>query len=389
MSKRIVLIGPMYPYRGGIAHFFETMYWGLRERGHHVDAVTFSRQYPSLLFPGKSQFELGATPARAVPAERWIDSINPATWFSAVSKIAQSQPDVAIFKYWIPFLAPAFGRLARSLSKRGIQQLVVVDNALPHERRWGDRVLGRYFFKAMDGCVVMSSAVERDLDLLKVSVPRVFAPHPVYDVFGQPVDRKQARDELGIPQEAPLLLFFGFVRRYKGLDILLRSMPKVLRAMPDARLVVAGEFYDDEADYRNLISSMNLDRNVTVHARYIPKEMVAKYFAAANVVVQPYVSATQSGVAQIAYQFDRPLIVTDVGGLAEVIPHEVAGLVVKPNDPNALAESVIRFFSEALEDQLVAGVQEQKQKYSWGQLLDALESLMSSDSRTSPSGRVA
>lgn len=376
VSKRIVLVGPMYPYRGGIAHFFETMYWGLRERGHHVDAVTFSRQYPGLLFPGKSQFETGPEPDRVVPAERWLDSINPATWFSTAARIARTQPDVAVFKYWIPFLAPAFGRVARSLSRRGIKQLVVVDNALPHERRWGDHAMGRYFFRAMDGCVVMSSAVNRDLDQLNVTCPRVFAPHPVYDVFGKPTDRRLARDELGIPSNVPVLLFFGFIRRYKGLHVLLKSMPRVLEVLPDAKLVIAGEFYEDEGEYRQMIDSMKLERSVMVHARYIEKEAVSKFFAAANVVVQPYMSATQSGVAQIAYQFDRPLIVTDVGGLAELIPHEIAGLVVPPDDPPALANAVIRFFDEDLEAQLSAGVQSQKKNYSWDRLLDALESQM-------------
>ena len=376
VSRRIVLIGPMYPYRGGIAHFFETMYWGLRERGHRVDAVTFSRQYPRLLFPGKSQFEVGPEPERVVPADRWLDSVNPVSWHKAAARIVQLQPDVAVFKYWIPFLAPAFGRLARLLARRGIQQLVVVDNALPHERRWGDHMLGRYFFRAMDGCVVMSSAVDRDLDRLKVTVPRVFAPHPVYDVFGEAADRRSSREELGLGATAPVLLFFGFVRRYKGLHVLLRSMPRILEALPDARLVVAGEFYEDEGEYRDLITSLGLDSSVMVHADYIPKDQVATYFAAANVVVQPYVSATQSGVAQIAYQFDRPLVVTDVGGLSELIPHELAGLIARPNDHAALAATVIRFFAENLEAQLTAGVRAQKQNYSWGRLLDALESLM-------------
>ena len=374
--RRIVLIGPMYPYRGGIAHFFETMYWGLCERGHTVSAVTFSRQYPAWLFPGKSQFETGPPPERVVPAVRWLDSVNPVSWFRTAAKIAEGQPDVAIFKYWLPFLAPAFGRLARSLQSRGIQCLVVVDNALPHERRWGDIVMGRYFFRAMDGCVVMSDAVAKDMDRLQVTAPRSFAPHPVYDVFGAAADRRQARTELGLPLDAPVLLFFGFVRKYKGLHVLLESMPHVLKALPEAHLVIAGEFYQDEGEYRRIIADMGLEQSVTVHAAYIPTEEVSKYFAAANVVVQPYVSATQSGVAQVAYQFDRPLIVTDVGGLGEVIPHEVAGLVVPPNDPLALARAVKRFFEEQLEPQLTSGVRQQKKQYSWERLLSEVESLM-------------
>ena len=374
--RRIVLIGPMYPYRGGIAHFFETMYWGLQERGHEVSAVTFTRQYPEWLFPGKTQFETGTPPNQVVPATRWIDSINPLTWFGTASKIARKQPEAAIFKYWTPFLAPAFGSIARSLGRRDIKRLVVVDNALPHERRWGDQVLGKYFFRAMDGCVVMSSTVDEDLDRLDVKGPRVSAPHPVYDVFGEAADRQTARDEFGLSPDAPVLLFFGFVRRYKGLHILLESMPRILQSLPTARLLVAGEFYEDEAAYRRMIDSMQLSDRVIVHARYIPMETVPKYFAAADVVVQPYISATQSGVAQVAYQFDKPLIVTHVGGLAELIPHEVAGLVVPPNNPFALAQAVIRFFEDNLGMQLTEGVRQQKKQFSWGRLLDAVESLM-------------
>lgn len=375
-SRRIVLIGPMYPYRGGIAHFFETMYWSLQARGHEMHAVTFTRQYPKLLFPGKTQFETGAEPECVVPAERLIDSVNPVTWYRTARRIARDGSDVAIFKYWMPFFAPAFGTIARLLARRGIKSVVVVDNALPHERRPGDFALGRYFFRAMAGCVVMSDAVSRDMDRLGVTAQREFAAHPVYDVFGKPADRGVAREALGLPADAPVLLFFGFVRRYKGLHVLLDSMVQVVERLPEARLVIAGEFYDDERPYRERIATTGLADSVIVHPRYVPMEEVAKYFAAADVVVQPYVSATQSGVAQVAYQFDKPLITTNVGGLGEVVPHERAGLIVPPDDPSALAKAIQRFFTEDLAARLGEGVRQHKLQFGWDRLLDAVEVLM-------------
>ncbi len=375
-SRRIVLVGPMYPYRGGIAHLSETMAACLLERGHRVHAVTFTRQYPSLLFPGRTQYETGTKVERAVDAERLIDAINPFSWWRAAGRIQELGADVVIFRYWIPFFAPVFGTIARILARKNIQSIVVVDNALPHERRPGDVVLGRYFFGAMQGCVAMSSAVDRDLDQLKVSCSRALAPHPVYDSFGKPSDRVRAREKMGLAKDLPVILFFGFVRRYKGLHVLLDSMPAVRDALPDVRLLVAGEFYDDEEPYQKKVKSLDLQNQVKLVNQYIPKDEVADYFAAADVVVQPYLSATQSGVAQVAYQFEVPIITTDVGGLAEIVPHEEAGLIVPPDDAAALASAIVRYFADDMQASLTAGVRRQKQSLGWDQLLDAIESLM-------------
>jgi len=373
--KRFVLVGPMYPYRGGIAHFLETMYRGLQARGHEVAAVTFTRQYPELLFPGKTQYEAGVA-ADPVPAVRLIDTVNPVSWFKAARHIEAMAPDAVIFKYWMPFFAPAFGTIARRVRRCGAKILVAVDNALPHERRPGDIALGRYFFKTVDGCVVMSDAVARDLKTLGVTAPVRQVVHPVYDLFGEAMPREAARRRLGLPPEAPVMMFFGFVRKYKGLHVLLDAMPRIIEALPEARLVVAGEFYDDEAPYRHFIAEHGLEAHVQIHADYIANDAVPVYFSAADVVVQPYVSATQSGVAQVAFHFDVPAIITDVGGLAEVVPHEKAGLVVPPGDPDALAAAVVRFFKEAMGPRLAEGVRQEKQKYSWDRLYEALEALL-------------
>ncbi len=366
----------MYPYRGGIAHLSERMAKGLVERGHDVYAITFTRQYPALLFPGKTQYETEANPERAVVAERLIDSLNPYSWWKTVKRIRELGAETVIFRYWVPFFAPAFGTIARGLAKYNIKSVAVVDNALPHERRIGDFTLGHYFFRAVNGCVVMSASVGRDLDTLGVSCPRAFAPHPLYDSFGKPADATRARRKLQLDPDAPVILFFGFIRKYKGLHILIDCMQEVKQALPGICLLVAGEFYEEEDICKEKIKKLDLSRQVRLFNRYIPQDDVADYFAAADVVVQPYLSATQSGVAQVAYHFEVPVITSDVGGLAEVVPHEEAGLIVPPNDPPALAGAIIRYFSDKMQDRLIQGVKRQKHRFGWDRLLDAIESVM-------------
>ena len=373
--KKLVLVGPMYPYRGGIAHFLETMRSGLVERGHTVCALTFTRQYPGFLFPGKTQLDgslVGTQPA----ARRTIDSINPLSWFKAARLIAQSDSEAVIFQYWMPFLAPAFGTIARRLDRHGIKTVVIVHNAIPHERHTGDITLGRYFLKAASGCVVMSDSVSSDLESMGVNVPKRLAAHPVYDLFGKTLDRQLARASLGLPPGVPVLLFFGFIRPYKGLRVLLEAMPRILLHLPDARLVVAGQCYDNEKSYRDLIGSLRLGDHIRFDSAYIPNGDVPTYFSAADVVVQPYVAATQSGVAQIAFNFDKPLITTDVGGLAEVVHHEFNGLLVPPEDAERLADAVIRFFKEDMRKRLEEGVRKKKRAFGWNALYEAVESLL-------------
>ena len=374
--RRIVLVSPMYPYRGGIAHLSERMATSLIARGYEVHAITFIRQYPTFLFPGRTQYETGVVPDRAVEAERLIDSLNPYSWWRAARRIRELRGEVVIFRYWLPFFAPAFGTIVRGLARHDIKSIVVVDNALPHKRQVGDFVLGRYFFKVVQGCVVMSSAVGRDLDKLKVSCPRAFAPHPIYDTFGEPADRVQARKKLQLDQDSPVILFFGFIRQYKGLHVLIDSMQEIKHELPDIRLLVAGEFYENETECKEKIEEFGLSEQVSLFNQYIPKNEVADYFAAADVVVQPYLSATQSGVAQVAYHFEVPIITSNVGGLAEVIPHEKAGLIVPPNDSSALAKAIIRYFSDEMQDELTRGVKQQKKRFGWDRLLDAIESVM-------------
>ena len=368
-----VLLGPMHPYRGGIAHFLEKMYSDLPARGHQVSAVTFKRQYPTSLFPGRTQY-VDDHNDRPGPALRLLDTLNPLTWYATARHIVRLQPDAVIFNYWMPFFAPAFGTIAGYLRRRGIKSLALVHNALPHERRLGDVALSKYFLRRCDGLVALSDAVVRDLQRLGVRGGIQRTEHPIYDIFGDPLPQSAARKALDLPEDAPVLLFFGFIRRYKGLHVVLEAMPAVLEALPEARLVIAGEFYEQEVEYRAQIEAIG--SHVLLRAEYIPDEAIGRYFSAADVVVQPYLSATQSGVAQIAYHFEKPLIVTDVGGLAEVVPDGIAGLVVPPASPEALAAAIVRYFNEHLHDRLVEGVRREKQKYSWDRLYGALEAML-------------
>jgi glycosyltransferase involved in cell wall biosynthesis len=388
--RRIVLVGPAYPYRGGIAQFANSMARGLRLRGHDVSTVTFSRQYPRWLFPGKSQFEseqdeadheegrLQEVEARGQSVFSLIDSLSPPSWYSAGERIADMGPDAVIFQYWLPFFAPAYGAVARRLRKRirTVRILAVAHNILPHERRPGDAALARYFLRKCDAVAALSASVSSDARSLPLDVEIRTLSHPVYDHFGEAMPRERARERLGLSAEAEVMLFFGFVRKYKGLHVLLEALPEITSARPQAHLVVAGEFYDDEDRCRALIRARGLERRVHTFNHYIPEQEVSTYFSAADVIVQPYVSATQSGVVQTAYHFDRPVIVSDVGGLAEVVPHEQAGLVVEPNDAAELAAACIRFFSEGMSERLTEGVRREKAKHGWGPFLEAVEEMI-------------
>ncbi len=371
---KVFLLSTAYPYRGGIAHFVEALARGLTDRGDDVQLVTFTRQYPERLFPGKTQLET-APPPEDLRIKRLLDTLNPLSWWQTARFIAREKPDMVILKYWMPFFAPAFGTVVRYLRKRGIPAIAIVDNAIPHEKRLGDVLLSRWFLNACKGLVVMSASVQRDVETLGVRRPLRLVAHPIYNLFGHSIPKSQARQHLQIQEKTPVLLFFGFIRRYKGLHILLEAMPIIKAALSDVKLLVAGEFYEDASPYQTQIQALGIGDAVQLHSTYIPNDQVPIFFSAADVVVQPYITATQSGVAQIAFHFDKPTILTDVGGLAEVVPDGVAGLVVPPENPRALAAAVIRFFREDLAPRLTQGVQTEKAKYDWGHLYKAIDEL--------------
>lgn len=371
---RITIVGTAYPLRGGIAHYNALLYRELSAAGHTVDIVTFRRQYPAFLFPGKTQNEEGGADSFRVPSEAIVDSINPVTWVTAGRLIRSRLPDLVVFKYWLPFFGPCFGTIAR-VATRGTKAKVVFicDNVIPHERRPGDRAFTRYAFGAADGFVVQSRAVEQDLRALVPGARSEFVPHPVYTGFGSAVPRPEARARLGIDARH-VLLFFGYIRRYKGLDVLLDAMA-LLAGRLDVALLVVGEFYDDEGHYRDRIRRLGIGKSVTVRSDYVPNDDVKYYFSAADAAVLPYTSATQSGIAQIAYNFELPVIASAIGGLPEVVRDGETGLLVPPGNPAALAEAIVRYFTSVDAARLRLNVREERKLYSWDNLVGALERL--------------
>ena len=365
---RVVVVAPLWPLRGGIAHFAGSMARDLASRGHDVTAVTFSRQYPERLFPGKTQLDTGPAPDGVPRADALLDTLDPRTWARTAKQIADGRADVAVLHYWMPFVAPALGTLARALRRRGVRVVTVVHNALPHEAGPLDAPLARYALGAADRLVVMSESVRADVERLGIRVSVRVAAHPAYDHFGASVGRIEARRRLGLPADAPVLLFFGFVRAYKGIGVLLSAMPSVAVRVPGVRLVVAGEFYGDEAALRQ--QAAGLGETVRFDADYIPDAHVADYFGAATAVVQPYLSATQSGVAGIAFHFGRAVVTTDVGGLAADVGD--AGLVVPPGDPAALADALVQVLTGDTAERLGARSLA-RGRASWSDLSAAVE----------------
>ncbi len=379
---RILIVGTAFPLRGGIAHYVSLLYATLKKRGHWVHIISFARQYPKFLFPGKTQEEIGET-AIPLASDVVIDSVNPVTWIKAGRMAAAYKPDLLIFKFWLPFFAPAYGmiaRVAKRITRRAGHECKVIfiaDNVIPHEKHPGDRAFTNYAFKAVDGFIVQSDAVERDLLTVDPTAKYIKLPHPIYEIFGERVDRNEARRSLGIPIDAPVVLFFGYIRKYKGLDILLHAMPEMLKALPELRVVVAGEFYGDREEFLTLIKDLRIpEKNLVLATDYIPNEEVAKYFSLSNVVVLPYRTATQSGIVQIAYNFDVPVIATDVGGLSEVVIDGVSGMIVKEAKPELVAQATLRFFREHMEPALVEGVKNEKKKYSWDHFVEGIENWM-------------
>ncbi len=373
----VALVGPAYPHRGGIAQFLAILYEHLA-RTHTASFFSFTRQYPSFLFPGETQFETGE-PAVRVPARRMLDSIGPLSWVRTGRAIAAAGADVAVFKWWTPFFGPSFGTVARVARRGGRTRIVFIcDNAIPHERRIVDMPFTRYAFDAVDGFIVMSEAVHDDLRSL---LPRArhdsirFVPHPVYEQFGAlPCTREEARARLGIPADHRVLLAFGYIRAYKGLHVLIDAMPAVRAQKPTTCLIV-GEFYEPREPYDEHVRRLGVSDAVRFMDHYVPDGEVGVYFAAADVVVLPYTSATQSGVVQVAYGFGRPVITTAVGGLPEVVRDGVTGLLVPPDDPTALAAAVERFFAEGDPARWERAIASERARYSWDPLTEVITAL--------------
>ena len=368
----VVVLGSAWPYRGGIAASNEQLARILTRMGHKVEVCTFKLQYPSWLFPGKSQFSESAAP-EDLKIYRGINSVNPFNWIGQGRKIRKRGYDQVVVRYWTPFLAPALGVVCRFAKRKGMRVTALVDNLVPHEPHFWDKWLTRFFVHSVDDFVVMSQQVREEIMAFCPDKKVGYSPHPVYDIYGKKIDRGEAAKVLGLDGSTRWTLFFGLVRAYKGLDWLLEAWAilKGRGATEGKKVLVAGEFYEDEEKYRNMVLRLGLTDDVVIHNRFIPDDLVAAYFSLADVAVLPYKSATQSGITQIAYHFELSMIVTDVGGLAEIVPDGKVGYVAAP-DPQSVADAMERFYREGPTDRFAEGLREEKARFSWEALAKAV-----------------
>ena len=373
---RIVIIGTAHPYRGGLAAFNERLAEALVEAGHQVEVVTFTLQYPGFLFPGESQVDDRPAPT-GFGVSRKLNSVNPLSYVSTGRYVRGLRPDLIVCKFWLPFMGPALGTALRVARKGGAHVVSIVDNIIPHESRPGDRAFARYFAGAVDDFVAMSRSVEADMaGFAKAHQGVTYHPHPVYDNFGEAVSKDVACSALGLDAGKSYVLFFGFIRDYKGLDLLLDAWATVRQLADAPTLLVAGEYYGNREAYEAQIDRLGLRDEIVLRTDFIPNEEVRYYFSAASLVVQPYKTATQSGISQMAYHFGVPMVVTGVGGLPEIVPDGEAGYVV-PVDAAAIAAAIARFFSrsDAEREGFRQNVRRLARKYAWPALVEVLERL--------------
>jgi glycosyltransferase involved in cell wall biosynthesis len=370
--KTIVLLSPAHPLRGGIAAFTERLARELQSAGYEVIIYSFSLQYPGFLFPGTTQFSNDPAP-KGLDIRTKVNSINPFNWIKAGLELRRLRPDLIVPRYWLPFMGPCLGTILRLAKNNGHSKVIAIaDNILPHEIRPGDRLFTRWFVSACDAFILMSRSVENDLRQFTRSKFAACIPHPIYDNYGEKTSRETALKHLALSPEARYLLFFGFIRDYKGLDLLLKALSDERLRKRNLKLIVAGEFYDNRAPYDQLIQELRLENQLVLKTNYISSEEVRYYFGAADLVVQPYKSATQSGISQMAFHFEKPMLVTSVGGLPEIVPHGKAGYVV-PVEAAAIADAILDFYENDRSAVLTAGVVAEKQRFSWKNMQTGLE----------------
>lgn len=374
-KKKIVILGPAHPFRGGIAAFTDRMAKACVDAGYEVEVFTFTLQYPSFLFPGKTQFSDAKAPTD-FKITRAFSSINPFSWIRLGYKIRKMRPDILIVKFWLPFMAPSLGTIARIVRGNHFTKVVAnIDNIVPHEHQPGDRPLAQYLVNSVQGFLVMSRSVMEELVTFSVYKPHRFTPHPIYDHYGAGIPKAEALKLLGLDETISYMMFFGFIRDYKGLDLLIRAAANPKLQNLNLKYIVAGEFYSDPKPILQLVDDLKVKDKFIFINEFIPDSEVYKYFCAADAVVQPYKSATQSGVTQIAYHFNKPMIITRVGGLQEFVPDGKVGYVVEPNGP-AIADAIFKFYDEKKEDEFTAHAAVEKLKFSWEVFIRELETVV-------------
>jgi glycosyltransferase involved in cell wall biosynthesis len=377
---KVIIIGPAHPLRGGgITTFNERLARQFQNEGYQTGIYSFSLQYPGFLFPGKSQFTDAPAPTDLDIHTR-INSVNPFNWVSVGKEIKKLKPDIVIVRYWIPLMGPCLGTILRIIKKNKHSRIIcIADNIIPHEKRIGDKPFTRYFIKPVDAFITMSEKVLSDLRLFTTTKKALLVPHPLYDNFGEKISKETARKVLGIGNEELVVLFFGFIRKYKGLDILLEAMKLLQNHQPQTinlKLLIAGEFYEDRKTYDEQIENLGISDSIVIHSDFIADKDVKNYFCAADVVIQPYRNATQSGVTPIAYHFEVPMIVTNVGGLPSMVPHDKVGLVSKPTAAS-LAEKIVEYFNKG-ESHFLPHLLEEKKKFSWTKMVESILELANS-----------
>jgi len=368
--RTITILGPAHPLRGGLASYDERLTREFNRSGWKADISTFSLQYPGFLFPGTTQFSTEPAPSD-LDIRVEVNSVNPLNWIKVGNRIAKARPDIVVVRYWLPFMGPCLGTILRRVRRNGHTRVVcIADNIIPHEKRPGDVPFTRYFVKAIDGFVTMSKKVLADLGGFAPGKPAVFVPHPLYDNFGEALPKVEARKDLGIGTDEKVILFFGFIRKYKGLDILFRAMADERIRVAGCRLLVAGEFYEDKQPYLELARELGIEDRLILRTDFVPDSKVRDFLCAADLVVQPYRNATQSGVTPLAYHFERPMLVTRVGALPDMVPDDKVGVVTEP-DPTSIADGILRYFEKG-EDHYLPHLREAKKKYAWSIMARAI-----------------
>ncbi|MCO5232412.1 MAG: glycosyltransferase family 4 protein [Chitinophagales bacterium] len=371
---KVAILGTAYPFRGGLAAYNERMAKEMLVQGDQVKIYTFSLQYPAFLFPGTSQYSSLPAP-KDLDIEVCVNSINPFNWIKTGLKIRKWKPDILIVKFWLPFMAPCLGTICKIVrTNKHTKVIAVLDNIIPHEHRIGDKLFTQYFVNSVDGFIAMSNSVYNDINYFDNKKQRLLYPHPLYDNYGSIIDKSEAKKQLGLDIHTNYLLFFGLIRDYKGLDILLKAFALLKNKLSNTKLIIAGDYYANKEEYEQLFDTLKIKQDLELHTQFIPDDEVNKFFCAADVVVQPYKTATQSGVTQICYHFNKPMIVTNVGGLPEIVPHNKVGLVVEPNEI-AVADAILQFYQEAKEIEFINNILIEKEKYSWNTLCTKIKQL--------------
>ena len=366
----VVIIGPAHPLRGGLATFNQRLATEFTNQGHNCSIYSFSLQYPSFLFPGTTQYSTEPAPEK-ITIHTLINSVYPLNWIRIGNRLKKERPDIIVVRYWLPFMGPALGTILRRVRKNKHTRIIcIADNVIPHEKRPGDTSFTKYFLRSCHAFITMSEKVMRDLKSFQPNLPAKQVLHPLYDNFGNIVSKTDARRHLGLPGQEKIILFFGFIRKYKGLDLLMEAMAEGSIKNSGIKLLIAGEFYEDASTYNELINKLGIRDQLILRTDFIPDSEVKYYLCAADAVVQPYRNATQSGVTPLAYHFEKPMVVTNVGGLPALVPDRKAGIVVEPTS-DAIAKGILELYQLG-EEYFIPHLRSEKQKYSWEKLVASI-----------------